>query len=241
MQNTFPARHKTAREFVLDSMRTAMVEGRLRPGQGLDDRELAEQMGVSRTPVREAIKILEVQGFVTQRPFSTPVVSQFSAEQIEEVYTIRRALEGIAAHDACLKIDAKGLQALKRLTTEEAHAIERNDGAGWTRCNRRFHTRLYGASGKPFLCRYIDWLLDLSTFYMITTAQFLTERLKGSNRDHIEIVRACEQRQPELARDLVQDHLQKSAALLVEYAQTQEHPDRSHSRPKSGRPPRWRP
>jgi DNA-binding GntR family transcriptional regulator len=241
MQNTFPARHRTAREFVLENMRTAMVEGRLRPGQGLDYRELAEQMGVSRTPVREAIKILEVQGFVTQRPFSTPVVSQLSAEQIEDVYTIRKALEGIAAYDACLKIDAKGLQALKRLTTEEARAIERNDGPAWTRCNRRFHTRLYGASGKLFLCRYIDWLLDLSTFYMITAAQFLTERLKGSNLDHIEIIRACEHREPEVVRELVQNHLQKSATLLVEYAQTQQHPDQSHSRLKGGRAARWRP
>ena len=213
-------KHKTARDFALDTLRRAIVEGRLLPGQELRDNELSQQMGISRTPVREAIQVLEVQGFVVHPPFSKPTVSQQSAEQIEEVYMIRKALEGIATYHACLLIDARGLQRLKRLTREEARIIERGESVSWSKCNRRFHTALYAASGKPFLCRQIDWLLDLSTIYMMTSEEFLRQRLEGSNADHIRIVKACEARNPELARRILEDHLEKSAALLMDYAST---------------------
>ena len=197
------------------------MEGHLPPGQELRDHELSQQMGISRTPVREAIQILEVQGFVVHRPFSKPVVSPLSAEQIEEVYMVRKALEGMATYHACLSIGTEEFKRLKRLTGDEARAIERGDGLLWTQCNRRFHTLLYAASGKSFLCRYIDWLLDLSTLYMITTAEFLRQRLKESNKDHVQIIHACEQRNPELAQSLIEDHLEKSAVLLVEYVRSQ--------------------
>lgn len=214
-------KHKTARDFALDTLRRAIVEGHLSPGQQLDDHELAEQMGISRTPVREAIQVLEVQGFVVHRPFSKPVVSSLSAEQIEEVYMIRKALEGMATYHACLSIGSKELQQLKRLTRDEARGIERDDALLWSQCNRRFHTVLYAASGKSFLCRYIDGLLDLSTLYMITTAEFLRPRLKGSNEEHVQIIHACEEKNPELAKSLVQDHLEKSAVLLVKYVRSE--------------------
>ena len=223
-QNSQPlklTKHKTARHFALDTLRRAIVEGQLLPGQELRDNELSQQMGISRTPVREAIQILEVQGFVAHRPFSKPVVSSLSAEQIEEVYMIRKALEGMATYHACSNIGTKELQRLKRLTRDEARAIERGDGLLWSQCNRRFHTLLYAASGKSFLCRYIGWLLDLSALYMITFAEFLRQRLKESNKDHVQIIHACEERNPELAKSLVQDHLEKSAVLLAEYVRNQ--------------------
>jgi len=210
-------KHKTARDFALDTLRRAIVEGQLLPGQQLHDRELSEQMGISRTPVREAIQILEVQGFVAHRPFSKPVVSPLSAEQIGEVYMIRKALEGMATYHACLNIGTKEFQRLKCLTRDEARAIERGDGLLWSQCNRRFHTLLYAASGISFLCRYIDWLLDLSAFYMMTTAEFFPHRLKGSNEEHVQIIHACEEKKCELAQSLIEDHLEKTAALLVEH------------------------
>lgn len=214
-------KHKTARDFALDTLRRAIVEGYLSPGQELHDHELSQQMGISRTPVREAIQILEVQGFVVHRPFSKPVISPLSAEQIEEVYMIRKALEGMAAYHACLNIGTKELQRLKRLTRDEARAIEQGDGLLWSQCNRRFHTALYAASGKSFLCRYIDWLLDLSTLYMITAAKFLRQRLKGSNKEHVQIIHACEARNPEMAKSLIEDHLERSVALLVDYVRSE--------------------
>jgi len=213
-------KHKTARDFALDTLRRVIVEGQLLPGQELDEYELSQKMGISRTPVREAIQILEVHGFVAHRPFSKPVVSPISAEQVEEVYMIRKALEGMATYHACLSIGSKELQRLKRLTRDEAGAIERGDGLLWSQCNRQFHTLLYAASGKPFLCRYIGWLLDLSTFYTMTTAEFLPHRLKESNEEHVQIIDACEEKKREIAQSLIEDHLEKTAALLVDYVRS---------------------
>jgi len=214
-------KHKNARDFALDTLRRAIVEGQLLPGQELDEYELAGQMGISRTPVREAIQTLGVQAFVEHRPFSKPVVSPISAEQIEEVYMIRKALERIATYHACLNMGSKELQRLKRLTRDEARAIERGEALLWSQCNRQFHTVLYAASGKSFLCRHIDWLLDLSTFYMMATAEFLPHRLRGSNEEHLQIVHACEGKKPEIAQSLIEDHLEKTAALLGEHVRSQ--------------------
>ncbi len=212
-----PMKHKTAREFALDSLRSAIVAGNLAPGQELSLQELSQQMGISRTPVREAIQVLEVQGFVVQRHFSKPVVSPLSGEQIEEVHMIRKALEGMATYHACLNMDTKTLRRLKRLLGDETRAIEQGDALLWSQCNRQLHVALCAASGKSFLCRYIDWLLDLSTIYMLVAAKFFPQRLKESNREHVQIIHACEEKKAGLAQSLMEAHVGKRAALLVEY------------------------
>jgi len=107
-------------------------------------------------------------------------------------------------------------------------AIEQHDPLLWSQHNRQFHTLLYAASGKPFLCRYLDWLLDLSSFYMMTAAEFIPSRLTDSSKGHLQIIDACEQRNPALAQRLMQEHLGEAAALLVDYARS-----RTDRRPES--------
>jgi len=215
MQET--TKHLTARDFALENLRRSILEGRLTPGQELNAQELATSMGMSRTPVREAIKVLEVQGFASQRRFGTPVVSPLSERHIEEVYLIRRCLEGLATYYASTRIQAAELEQLKQINRELHIAVVKDDPVSWSQLNRQFHSRLYAASDKPFLCLYIESLLDTTVFYMMAMAKHLRPRVEESIQEHIEILRACENRDPDLARHLLEKHMVKGVPMLVDY------------------------
>lgn len=191
------------------------------PGQALDAKELAAGMGMSRTPVREAIKILEVQGFATQRPFATPVVCPLSEKHIEEVYLIRGALEGLAAYYASTRIEVAELERLRQINRELESAIDAGDPVLWSGLNREFHSRLYAPSGKAFLCQYIESLMDMGAFYMMALAKYLRTRVEKSIQEHIEIIRACENRDADLTRHLLEKHMDTGARMLVEYVRAQ--------------------
>jgi len=211
-----PRKHVTAREFVLEGIRDAMLGGKLVAGQELDDHALAETFGVSRTPVREALKVLEVQGFVTHRAFSKPVVAAISPARIEEVAFMRIALEGAAVVRACLTIDEPELNYLERCTEAGLKSLQKKDSAAWGNWNRAFHTRLAAAAGMPLLSREIDSLIDLARFYSSMLWREIPHSFREAQSAHLEIVKACRERNPELARKLLEDHLVASCAVQVE-------------------------
>ncbi len=211
-----PRKHLTAREFVLEGIRDAMLGGRLTAGQELDDHALAATFGVSRTPVREALKVLEVQGFVTHRAFSKPVVAAISPARIQEVALMRIALEGAAVSRAALTITEPELKYLERCTAAGLKSLQKKDAAAWSHWNREFHTRLSAAAGMPLLSREIDSLIDLARFYSSMLWREIPHSFHEAQLAHLEIVKACRERNPELAQTLLRDHLVASCAVQVE-------------------------
>jgi len=217
------SKHLTAREFVLEGIRDAMLDGRILAGQELHDHSLANAFGVSRTPVREALKILEVQGFVAcPRRFSKPIVTPISAERVEETYMMRIALEAIAVARACQVIDVDGLAALRRCAESGHEALRREDIQGWSQFNRDFHTRLAAYSKLPLLSRTTASLIDLSSFYSRLLWNELGDVLTRASEDHLRIVEACAERNPSLAARLVQEHLTASCSTQVKLARERE-------------------
>ena len=210
-------KYLTACDFALQNLRTSILEGRLAPGQELDAQELATSMGMSRTPVREAIKVLEVQGFASQRRFGTPVVCPLSQKHIEEVYLIRGSLEGLATYYACSRIQAEELEQLEQINSELRIAVVKDDPVSWSQLNRTFHRRLYAPCGKPLLCKYIESLMDMAAFYMMALAKYVRPRVEESAQEHAEILRACENRDPDLTQRLLEKHMAKGVPMLVEY------------------------
>ncbi len=215
-------KHLTAREFVLEGIRHAMLDGSLVAGQALDDHALAESFGVSRTPVREALKVLEVQGFVTHRPFAKPVVASVSLPHIDEVFLMRVALEGAAVARACLAIDEAELKYLDRCAESGRKAIAKQDAPAWSRWNREFHKRLAAVAGMPLLSREIDSLVDLSSFYSTVCWSEILEAFSGAQMEHQHVVQACRERNPELARTLMEKHLAASCAVQMRFARRRE-------------------
>jgi len=212
------SKHLTARDFVLEGIRDAMLNGDIRAGEELDDQSLADSFGVSRTPVREALKVLEVQGFVTHRPFAKPVVAAISPHRIEEVFLMRIALEGAAVAHAALIIEEPELKYLERCSEQCRKALLKQDAAAWSRHNREYHTRLAAAAGMPLLSREIDSLIDLSSFFSSISWKDIPDAFADAQLEHLGIVQACRNRNPELAQTLMKEHLAASCAVQVELA-----------------------
>ena len=138
-------------EGVYDRLCEQIRSGTIRPGARLTETELAARLGVSRTPVREAIRRLEADGLVDHQPRSGAVVRQLAYPEIMELYEMRTVLEGTAARLSARAASPMELEALRSINAEMARAVE--DAARLVRLNRQFHARLLDAARNRFLLR----------------------------------------------------------------------------------------
>ncbi|SFW87840.1 GntR family transcriptional regulator [Amycolatopsis australiensis] len=139
------------RQRVREELRERILTGRLRPGDRLVERELAEDLGVSRVPVREAIRSLEAEGFVVVQSPRRVVVRQLARIDVEELFDVREALEGLAAGLAAERAGAAELKRLERMLADAARATARGDAARITVLNSRFHDEIVAVAGNGLL------------------------------------------------------------------------------------------
>ncbi len=158
-------RPPTAQEAVLARLRQEIGTGRLAPGEQVRQDSLAERLGVSRVPLREALKILEGEGQVVYHPHRGYFVAQLSVEDLVEVYRIRALLEAEAIRVGAPRIadDDRAAIELARLACEEASAAD--DLAALAAANRAFHFAIYATSGMPRLVRLIRLCWDATDVY----------------------------------------------------------------------------
>ena len=122
--------YKPLREVVFDSLREAIINGTLRPGERMMEIQLAEELGVSRTPVREAIRKLELEGFVVMLPRKGAYVAGISLKDIADVFEVRASLEALASGLAAERITGEELEDLERILVRKAELIARGQPAG---------------------------------------------------------------------------------------------------------------
>ncbi|MET9001651.1 GntR family transcriptional regulator [Amycolatopsis sp. NPDC004169] len=139
------------RQRVREELRERILTGRLRPGDRLVERELAEDLGVSRVPVREAIRSLEAEGFLVVQSPRRVVVRQLARVDVEELFDVREALEGLAAGLAASRASAAELKRLERALADAARATARGDAARITVLNSRFHDEIVAIAGNALL------------------------------------------------------------------------------------------
>jgi DNA-binding GntR family transcriptional regulator len=148
-------------ERVATDLRQAIVEGRLRPGDKLSDARIAADMGLSRAPVREAIRRLAAQGLVEEAPRRGAFVSRLSRVGVHEIYDCRRALEGIAARRVAVMQPAAALAALDDIVeTEMEDVARRRDAVGMADADGRFHRALVAAAANEWLDRLYAQIAD---------------------------------------------------------------------------------
>lgn len=158
-------RPPTAQEAVLVELRQAIATGGLRPGEQVLQEQLADRLGVSRVPLREALKILEGEGQVTYHPHRGYFVAELSVDDLVEVYRIRALLEAEA-----VRVGVTAASDEQRAVVEEhLHACEQAAAAGdltaMSAANRAFHFALYDTSGMPRLVRMIRLCWDATDVY----------------------------------------------------------------------------
>ncbi len=207
--------YRPLRELVFETVREAIITGQLPPGERIMETQLAEELGVSRTPVREAIRKLELEGLVAIIPRRGAYVAGLSLKDIIEVFEIRGALEGLAAALAAERITDEELDKLERHLVKSAELIGRADLEGMVEIDTGFHLLLYEASRNKRLANIISNLREQIHRFRQTSLSY-PGRMKDALEEHRKIVEAISARNPELARELAQEHIENAENSIMQ-------------------------
>ncbi|MGL5314374.1 MAG: GntR family transcriptional regulator [Peptostreptococcaceae bacterium] len=148
------------REIVLYELRNAIFENKLKPGDRLVENIIATQMGVSRTPVREALRQLEIEGLATNMPRKGTVVKGLSQEDALEIYDLREVLEGLAVRNACLNISRVEIRRLKEILDNMEQNIKDIDHDGYLKAHREFNDIILNASKNKRLIEKLEHIYE---------------------------------------------------------------------------------
>lgn len=207
--------YKPLRELVFEALREAIISGVLKPGERLMEVQLAEELGVSRTPVREAIRKLELEGFVVMIPRKGAYVSGISLKDVADVFEIRSALEGLAAGLAAERITEDELEELERLLVKKGEIIETGDLDRLVEIDTLFHETLYKASRNEKLVQMINNLREQIQRFRSTSLAY-PGRMREALEEHKKIVEAISERNIQLAEKLAQEHIENAENSLLE-------------------------
>ena len=152
--------YKPLRDVVFENLREAIVEGGLKPGQRLMEVQLAEQLGVSRTPVREAIRKLELEGLVVMIPRKGAYVANMSLKDVIDVLEIRASLEGLAASLAAERITDEDIKKLENIVEEFKNSINELDVEALLRKDVEFHECICKATNNKKLHQLMNSLWE---------------------------------------------------------------------------------
>ena len=193
-------------EEVADQLRVRIFAHELAPGTWIDEQTLAKEFGISRTPLREAIKVLAAEGLITMKLRRGAYVTEVNRGDLEQIFTILSLLEGQAAKEAATKAQEKDLNELDdmHLRLEKAAADRNLDQ--FFEVNVRFHERIIAIANNPWLT---DVIADLRKVLKLQRKDALsrTGRLQSSLSEHREILKALLKRDPIAAEQAMRTHL----------------------------------
>ena len=204
--NQARSRYRTAEEMVTSAIREAVLAGVYQPGEHLPQEQLAEALGVSRIPVRTALRQLEAEGLVVLEPHRGATVRVLEAADIEEIYQLRILLETFLVRSVISLATAEDIDALDSIA-DDLDRLE--EGPDWLALRERFYDRLYESAKRPLTAELIAKLrADVGRYW-------LSLRLSDhESRGHGVIVEAIRNRDPEAAEAWLSEHLTEVSSEL---------------------------
>lgn len=202
------------RDVVFNTLRQAILKGELKPGERLMEIQLANKLGVSRTPVREAIRKLELEGLVLMIPRKGAEVADITEKSLKDVLEVRRALEELAVQLACEKITPKDIAELKKAAEEFRQIAKEKDVTQTAEADVRFHDIIYMATDNQKLMVLLSNLREQMYRYRV-------EYLKREEahpilfEEHDEIIRCLEARDKVKATEIVGKHITNQAVTVT--------------------------
>jgi DNA-binding GntR family transcriptional regulator len=206
--------YQPLREAVCETLRDAIRKGILEPGERLMEVQLADELGISRTPVREAIRKLEQEGYVIMMPRRGTYVSDVSVHDVKEIFEIRSALESLATGLAARKIEPEELEKLQNLLVEIEGYISKNDIEKIVESDIKFHGLIYQVSGNERLVNIINNLKEQTARFR-TLSMSYPGRLQETLEEHSEMVEAIANGDVSAARDAAERHMESAEKTLL--------------------------
>jgi DNA-binding GntR family transcriptional regulator len=207
---------KTKNVAVYDKLRQSIIKGKLKPGQKVVMAELAKAFGLSETPVREAIRRLESEGYIDFTPHMGAIVTKIDEGELVEIYLIRIALEALATRLAIPHITDKDIEFLNKKNQEMEIAIQQNKYEILAGINKLFHLRIYKAAPFPRLYKMICDLWD--TFERWPSVfSYVPERAIAAVEEHKKIMQALRARDMDQADRLIKEQKERTMEALQKY------------------------
>jgi DNA-binding GntR family transcriptional regulator len=216
MKNTSVIEIKALYQEVAERLREKIYSEELKPGVAIDEQSLATFFGISRTPMREALKVLHAEGLVTLEPRHGCFVTKLTEQDIDELFPIMALLEGRCAYEAARKLDESDMRRLEKIQASLEKFAEAGDVEKYFEYNCLFHELVQKLAGNSWLERTLN---DLRKFLKLMRGRqlHLPGRLQASLAEHREILAAFQRRDAEAAEKIMHDHLVNQWAALKEY------------------------
>jgi DNA-binding GntR family transcriptional regulator len=216
---------------VVDHLRTFIVEGRLAPGVKLNERKLCETLGISRTPLREALKVLAAEGLIDISPNKGASVSQMSEAEIRETFELMSGLEAFSGELACERITAAEIADIKALHYAMLACRQQNDLSGYYARNQAIHDKINEAARNSALRQtYVSINRRLQALRF--RSNFQTPKWDSAIRDHEEMIQALDSRDGRRMATILRAHLlAKRDAVLAERTLTTVRPTADRKEP----------
>ena len=206
--------YRTKSELAAARLRDDIRSGVMKPRERIDIDALGDVLGMSATPIREALRQLQAEGFVVNEPHRGARVADFSPEETADLYDLREALETLATLIAADHLTAADITELEELAEANRAAIDRNDHAAAMRLNETWHMTIYAAAqSTPHLLDFIRrlWNDPRSTTWVVPG------RLPQSRRDHAAIMDALSSGDGKRAADMMGEHIRAGKNLVLRH------------------------
>ena len=206
---------KNASVVATQLVRTAILDGRLAPGQRLKEEELARELGISRTPVREALLMLQAEGLVDAVPNRGATVRRHEADDLDDLYQLRALLEGHAARRAAPKISEDGIAVLRESCDrfDSLHG-DADDLKDLVKENLLFHNTILEAAGSARLTQMVRKVIELPLVYR-SYIWYSPDQKRISGHYHRQITHALAGRDPDRAELIMREHVYEARDVLL--------------------------
>lgn len=206
---------KTMQEVIHDTIKQRIITGVYVPGQRLIANDLAEELNVSRMPIREALTRLASTGLVELIPYKGAIVNELTAEDYVEIFHIRSVLEGLATRLACPNLTDADLKTMREANDEVRDMIDEDD-VEFQRVNRIFHSTIWTRTNSQRLSELLSNLYSEAAQYRHMMV-IMPGRLKEICTEHERVLDALEKRDAVLAEQYVRDHYENTLVWLIKY------------------------
>jgi DNA-binding GntR family transcriptional regulator len=207
------ARSQSLRSQAIEQLRKAIVSGQLQPGSMHSEQSIAAAMGISRTPIREALLQLKSEGLAELVPHRGVRITEINPDHLAQVFEFRAAIEGYCAAQLAAKPNADVLVQLERELERQRELIQHDDRLAWVQANMDFHTKLVMCGGNDLM---LETLLPLGSHTMRIgyRMNYRRQRMAESLSEHSAVVDAIRRRDPERASALAAEHLYITKVLM---------------------------